>query len=448
MYDPKNCCQEAKKSPNLFQVYQRLGKTRKKLGAPSKVSTIPGLVLGLAMFALFSISLQGSAEASGLLEIHFLSIGQGDSILIRSPSGKTALVDAGPPSAARIIKRYLRKLNIKKVNMFLVSHPHLDHYGGWRGVFRNFQVGVYVDPAFPYPSPMYQKMLRFIKRRKIKSFTARINQILDLGGGVKLRVTAPSRPFLKRTRSDANSNSIVMRLEYKKLRVLLTGDAEMPTEYRLMRQPQWLPSQLLKVAHHGSHHSSSKKFLSYVRPKIAVVSCGKNNRYGHPHRDALSRLRRAGVKTYVTARHGHVVARSNGTRLWVSTRGRSKGQADHSIDLSELPRTYGEALSKTSARQAAAAHGGALYHNHNHGPPLGQQPERPRWFKHRPRGKQVIPPTPYPSRRGYVAARKSKHFHRRSCRQAKNIPKKKRVYYRTRRRAIRSGRRPASDCLP
>lgn len=419
----------------------------KKLEQRNPLSPKTVLVLVAGLFLLVGTFSPRWAEASGLLEIHFLSIGQGDSILIRSPSGKTALIDAGPPAAARILKRYLRKLNVKKVNLFLVSHPHLDHYGGWKGVFRHFPVGVYIDPAFPYPSSYYRKLLRYIKRKRIQSITARINQVLDLGGGVKLRVIAPSRPFLKRTRSDANSNSVVVRLEYKRLRVLLTGDAEMPTEFRLMRYPQWLPSHILKVAHHGSHHSSSKKFLSYVRPKFAIVSCGKRNRYGHPHRDALTRLRNAAIETYVTARHGHVIARSNGKRLWISTRGRSKAKAIRAVNLPILPRAYGEPLSKKHfAKHSAHAHGGSLYNKQ--GPPLGQQPERPQWFKHRARGKRVIPPTPYPSSRGYVAARRSKHFHRRSCRQAKNIPKRKRIYYRTRRRAIRSGRRPASDCLP
>ncbi len=388
----------------------------------------------------------GALWATPLLEIHFLYIGQGDAILIKSPAGKVAIVDAGPPSAKRILTRYLEKLQIKRVNLFLVTHPHLDHFGGWRSLQGKFKPLLYIDPAFPYPSPPYRRFLRHIRRAGIRSYTGKINQVLDLGGGVKLRVLAPRKPFLKNTRSDANSNSIVMRLEYKKLRVLLTGDAEKPTEYRLMRHPEWLPSHLLKVAHHGSHHSSSSRFLTFVRPTFAVISCGKHNRYGHPHKRALRRLHRASIKTFITARHGHVIARSNGKTLWLSIRGRSKAQALHTLQLKTLPQTYQRAISSSMANSSAAAFGGAIYNPS--GPPLGQQAEKPKWYRHKLRGKTIVPPTPFPSSKGYVAAKRSSVFHRHSCRQVQHIPSKLRVYFRSRRAAIRSRRKPASDCIP
>jgi beta-lactamase superfamily II metal-dependent hydrolase len=387
------------------------------------------LTTSFFLFALLLGANQAFAD-TGLLEIHFLSIGQGDGILLRSPTGKTVLLDVGPPGAGRrIITPYMRKLGIKRVNLLMISHPHLDHYGGWKGILRNFPVNTYIDPGFPSRNRTYRTMLRAIKRKRIRRFRVRLNQVLDIGGGAKLRILWPGNRFLKRTRSDANSNSVVARLEYKTLRVLLTGDAEAITEKELLHYPQYLRSHVLKVAHHGSSHSSGKTFLKIVKPQFAIISCGRGNVYRHPHRSTLRRLRRTGVKTYVTARHGHIVLRSDGRKMWLSTNGKSKREARHRRTLSRLnPIPY------------------TLPTGFQH--PLHVRPEKKGWINVRAQGKHHYHSQRVaPSAKGYVSSRRSRYFHRRNCRFARDIPRRDRRYYRTRRAALRR-KIPATDCHP
>lgn len=310
------------------------------ISGPVRLFCIFRRYLGWMLILVALVGCHGaSAWASPGLEIHFLDIGQGDAILIRSPSGKVAVIDAGPPSASRTLTRYLQRLKISRINLFLVTHPHYDHFGGWKGLLRPFSVAMYMDPGFPHSSPSYKTFLRALQQRQIKTYTAQLNQLLDLGGQVVLRVLGPERPFLRNTRSDANANSVVVRLEYKRLRVLLTGDAERPTENRLLQRPSWLPSHILKVAHHGSGHSSSQRFLRHVRPQFAIISCAEDNSYGHPHPKTMRRLKQAGIETFVTARHGTIIARSDGQKLWISTQGRSQAQAVRQITLSPLSKT-------------------------------------------------------------------------------------------------------------
>lgn len=401
--------------------------TRKQSHPLYFIAFVAGLLLSLHI--VFSV--QALASTPKMLEIHFMSIGQGDGILLRTPSGKNVLIDVGPPGAGkRIIGPYLRKLGIKKINLLMISHPHFDHYGGWKSVVRNFRVKAFVDPGFPTSNRSYHRMMRKVRQRGIKIFTVKRHQILDLGGGARLRVLWPARRYLRHTRSDANSNSIVARLEYRTLRVMLTGDAEEITEKRLLHATQYLPSHVLKVAHHGSKHSSSSHFLKAVQPKLAVISCAKSNVYRHPHPHTLQRLRRAGIPTFVTGWHGHVILRSNGKHMWLSTQGKGRQEAIQSMALKPIRPIQALAHQKT-------AH------------PLHIKPERKGWINVRAQGRKTYRSGRItPSQGGYVASRRSKVFHRKTCRFARIIRKRNRVYYKTRQHALRRGKRPASDCRP
>jgi len=262
----------------------------------------------------------------GKLNVYFFDVGQGDSALIVSPSGKTVLVDAGPPEHSEALTRRLSGLLDGPLDLAILSHPHLDHLGGMKPVLSALGTQRFMDPAFPHPSAAYRKLLAWLRVagveiRGVDSDTEPPLKI-GLGEGASLEILWP-RPshsgFLRGTRSDANANSIVALLTYGQVRMLFTGDAERPTE-RALQKLENLPlsADVLKVAHHGSRHSTSQAFLDLVKPRLAVVSCASNNEYGHPARSLLRRLEKQGARIHRTDEQGDLRLVTDGTSLSVS----------------------------------------------------------------------------------------------------------------------------------
>lgn len=280
------------------------------------------ILLGLSGAAPGSASAKppAGARAEDELRIHFLDVGQGDGALLVSPAGKSVLVDAGPTEADRVVLDALRREGVGRLDLVLLTHPHLDHFGGLRSVLREVPAGLLLDPGFDHPGETYRRLLAWLEETKTPYKVARAGRKIDLGGGATLTVLAPRDPLFSGTRSDANANSVVARLDYGTVSVLFTGDAEEETEARLLADGASLGVTVLKVAHHGSAHSTSSRFLAATKPKAAVASAGRDNDYGHPHPDTLGRLERAGVEIYRTDVDGTVTLVTNG-RTWRLVRG-------------------------------------------------------------------------------------------------------------------------------
>jgi len=255
----------------------------------------------------------------GALQITFFDVGQGDAALVQFPNGKTMLVDGGPPESASALLGKLRQLKVNRIDYMVASHPHSDHIGGFVKVLGAFPVGEVWDSGFVYDSPVYLDYLRAVKRRGAKFRTVGKGYSLAPAPRCQIEVFAPSKPFLRGTRSDANNASIVMRLRFGKVRVLFTGDIEREGRARLYRQGADLRAEVLKVAHHGSYNGTDMALLNRVRPRIAIISCGFRNIYGHPHKEALQALQRAGVTVYRTDWHGDITVRVQDDRLQVFT---------------------------------------------------------------------------------------------------------------------------------
>lgn len=263
-------------------------------------------------FAIFN-SLSAHAEP---LTIHFIDIGQGDSALIQSPNGKIILIDSGPSKSWRALKQYLTKLNIQTIDLMINSHPHSDHIGNASKIIEQFEVKTVLDPGFAHPIRAYSNLLESIKAKKTPLRLGRKGRQINIGGGATIEVLAPEEPFIRNSRSDPNSNSIVFKVKYKNQSALFTGDAEEETELRLLAQAKTLRADLLKVAHHGSKHASGRAFLDAVKPKYAIISCSETNRYGHPAPETVAALKRVNTQYWVTAQQGSIVASTDGDH-WI-----------------------------------------------------------------------------------------------------------------------------------
>ena len=243
---------------------------------------------------------------AGPLLVDVLDVGQGDALLLRC-DGKAVLVDGGPRDARTL--QQLRRLGVERLDLVVATHPHADHIGGLTEVVRALDVGLFVDNGQPHTTRTYDGLVRAVEARGIRYRAARRGLRFRMGDEVVLTVLSPPDPPLRGTRSDLNSNSVVLFVDHGEVELLLLGDVEAEAEGRLELPG---PVEVLKVAHHGSDTSSTAALLERARPSYALVSAGRGNPYGHPAPEALRRLRRAGAMVYRTDRSGHLRVISDG----------------------------------------------------------------------------------------------------------------------------------------
>lgn len=252
-----------------------------------------------------------------LLRIDFMDVGQGDAALITSPTGKTVLIDGGPRESATAVTALLRERGVGSIDLVVLTHRHADHLGGIAAVVRTFGARMYMDAAFPHPSPAYAALLDALAAAKVPVRNAERGRKIDLGGGATMTLLGPPEPPITRSRSNVNANSVVLRVDYRQVGVLFAADAEANTERWLLGSGAELRASVLKVAHHGSRYSSTRAFLRAVGPKIAVISVGAGNDYGHPAEETLAALARLPARVYRTDLYGTVTVTTDGTRVEV-----------------------------------------------------------------------------------------------------------------------------------
>jgi competence protein ComEC len=284
--------------------------------------------LGLLLATGFTWRLALAAPPD-TLTVTFLDVGQGDALLIRAPGGKTMLIDAGAflpddpktgrpgyDAGADVVVPFLRYSGIRRLDYFVLTHPDLDHAGGGAAVLQSIPVGVVLkSDDEKADARKYLEALSEARKRKIPVRSPSLGERIDLGGGVLLDVLGPPAPRLTGTRSDDNANCVALRLTYRKISMLLLCDFEAESEAFLLARNISLRADLLKVAHHGSGHSSTEPFLAAVKPRYAIVSAGNGNSYGHPHKDTVQRLTDVGAAIYRTDRHGTITVRTDGLTL-------------------------------------------------------------------------------------------------------------------------------------
>lgn len=251
------------------------------------------------------------------LEVHILDMGQADSILIIAPK-KTVLIDAGENNQGEEVIRYLGSQGVRSLDYVIGTHPHSDHIGGLDTVIQKMDVNSVILPTIPEEimptTQTYTDLLLAIGEKGLKITAAKPGRELELGDGAKLTLQGPVGEY-----SDLNNMSVVSRLSYGRCSFLFTGDIETGAENDLLRAGAHLSADVLDIGHHGSNTSTSDDFLDRVSPRIALISCGIDNSYGHPHRETIEKLEARDIRILRTDLNGAIVLACDGERIAPAT---------------------------------------------------------------------------------------------------------------------------------
>lgn len=255
-----------------------------------------------------------STSVEGKLEVHFINVGQADSILVKSPIGENLLIDAGNNADSDFVVSYLKNQGINTIDVVIGTHPHEDHIGGLDKVINSFNVNNVYMPEVNHTTKTYEDVLIAIDKKGLEYTSPTPGKSFNLGEA-KLTILGPNISNYE----DLNNYSIVVKMEYGNTSFLFTGDAEDTSEKEMINKGFDLESDVLKVGHHGSESSTTDLFLNKVSPKYVVIMVGSDNSYGHPHSSVMNRLKSKGIQVYRTDENGTIVAVSDGENIIFNT---------------------------------------------------------------------------------------------------------------------------------
>jgi len=292
---------------------------RLKSGASKSFNLVSKLpkkwVLPPLLLAAILVSATAASMPDDKLRVSFLDVGQGDAILIQK-GNQQVLVDGGPsPQAISLELGSKMPFWDRTIDLVILTHPDSDHLAGLVEVLQRFQVKQVLYPDLDSESPLYDEWLKLIEAKNMKHTTARAGQQIELGEGAVIKVLHPQIAHLTGTESDTDNNGVVLRLSMENVSFLLTADIRQEAEWELIAARADLGSTVLKVAHHGSDTSTTPEFLAVLNPRLAVISVGADNKFGHPSDEVLERLDPENI--YRTDEQGTIEFITDGERLWV-----------------------------------------------------------------------------------------------------------------------------------
>ena len=253
-------------------------------------------------FTCMAFLLFAASSARAQLNAYFINVGQGDAIYLEFPNGTNALIDGGP--SGEPVYKFLKEKGVTKLDRVVLTHPHSDHYRGLKKVFTAFDVKNYYDTRAENVDAQGDNNLRDLAAAEpgCKMLYPEPGSNLNWDSNVTVKVLNSCSDAVQMHDNDETNNcSLVLRVYYNGHGILLMGDAESTIENAMMRiYKSGLNSTYMKIGHHGARTSSSAQFLARVQPKVAIISVGKDNVYGHPHKEALDRLRAAGAQIFTT----------------------------------------------------------------------------------------------------------------------------------------------------
>ncbi len=280
-------------------------------------------VCAASWLLLISDGLGAVHDASSGLTLHFLDVGQGDAALLRTPAGHWVLIDAGPrtdrdDAGRRVVAPFLARHRAGGLALAVVSHAHADHLGGLGAVLDRYPAALVAEPAELVADPMYTDFLDQLEGLGVPWRPARDGMRMELDS-VRLTVLHPDTAWGE-WRLDLNEDSVVLLIEYRGFRALFPGDGGLHAEMRLAGRVG--PVDVLKVGHHGSRSASGDPWLTELAPHAAVISLGRDNRYGHPHAEVIERLTRHGIGVWRTDQLGDITVTTDGQAVTIDGRGR------------------------------------------------------------------------------------------------------------------------------
>ncbi|MFY9176049.1 MAG: ComEC/Rec2 family competence protein [Caldicoprobacterales bacterium] len=245
------------------------------------------------------------------LIVHFIDVGQGDSILVQLPNQQNMLIDAGDNDKGQVVVDYIEKQGVSRIDYLIATHPHADHIGGMDHVIDHFEIGDIYMPKVAHTTKTYMDLLEAIDRKNLKIRAAQAGMDITIDD-VRADILAPDSQLKS---DNLNDYSIVIKLTYGQTVFLLQGDAERKTEEAILTSGIDVEADVIKLGHHGSTTSSTSNYIDAVDPDYAIVSAGEGNKYGHPHKEVVALMKEKGIILYRTDRDGTIVAISDGSQI-------------------------------------------------------------------------------------------------------------------------------------
>lgn len=283
-------------------------------------------------FLLLTLILSSGVSAQQL-KVHFLDVGQGDSTLIELPNNQTMLIDAGNNDDETTVVNYIRNQEINKIDYLIGTHPHADHIGGLDNVLYSLDVNEFYMPKVTHTSQTFKDVIQAAKNQNMKINAAKIKTTIINDKDLSVTVLSPVYNHYEKL----NNWSAVIKVIYKDTSFLFAGDAESLAERQMLTYWKFnnLDADTLKVGHHGSDSSTTTSFLQAVSPDYAVISVGKDNRYGHPSSIVIDRLQQYGVKVFRTDKQGTIRAVSDGNNISFSQKSINKGKTTNKVSTNQ-----------------------------------------------------------------------------------------------------------------